>query len=575
MAYRPEYPRPQLVRKDWINLNGAWEYRTDRALSGTERKFFAASTEFPETIEVPFCRESVLSGIGDTDFCGSVWYRKQLTLPKEWDKKRVILHVGACDYETTLWVNEKEVGTHRGGYAAFSFDITPYVVDGKANVVLRVLDDLRSQRQPAGKQSHRYASYGCSYTRTTGIWQTVWLEAVAPSYITGTKFYPDIDAGTLTVVATAENADGRTLAAEASYEGRPMGSASAVVQGRQAVLTIPLSELHLWEVGHGRLYDLTLTLGEDCATSYFGMRSISVRDGILYLNRKPVFQRLVLDQGFYPDGIYTASSDAELLADVERSMAVGFNGARLHQKVFEPRFLYHCDRLGYIVWEEHANWELNIHAPEAWRGFIPEWLEILERDFNHPSIIGWCPLNETQMDQDPEFVRYLSDLTRSYDPTRLYIEASGWEHIPGCADILDVHDYNQDPAAFAATYEPTARGEDILINSPRTWRKKGDPERGQPTFVSEYGGILWVKETNEGGSWGYGNGPKTEEEFLARFKGLTEAILFHPRMGGLCYTQLTDVEQEQNGLYTYHREAKFDPAVLHAILSQKAAIEEE
>ena len=575
MMHRPEYPRPQLVRALWQNLNGTWEYRTDRAASGTDRKFFAADTAFDEKIEVPFCRESVLSGIGDTDFCNCVWYRKTLEIPAAWDGKRVLFHVGACDFATTVWVNETEVGTHEGGYTPICYDITPYVKDGKATVVLRVLDDVRSQKQPAGKQSHRYESYGCSYTRTTGIWQTVWMEAVEQAYIKNVKYYPDIDAKTLTVHATVVDGDGLTLSATASYEGRPMGSAAAKVQGKQAVLTLPLEELYLWEAGCGRLYDLELTLGGDCVTSYFGMRNVALKDGVLYLNHKPIFQRLVLDQGFYPDGIYTAPTDDELRLDVERSMAMGFNGARLHQKVFEPRFLYHCDRLGYLVWGEHGNWELNLHEAAAWRGFLPEWLDVLERDFNHPAIIGWCPLNETQLDQDPTFVKYLSDLTRAYDPTRLYIEASGWTHVPGYADILDVHDYDQNPVTFAERYEPLTRGEDILINSLRTWKMKKDPEKGQPTFVSEYGGILWVVERNEGGSWGYGNGPKTPEEFIERFRGLSEAILFHPRMGGLCYTQLTDVEQEQNGLYTYHRQAKFDPAIFHAILSQKAAVEEE
>ena len=569
--FRPEYPRPQMVRPDWINLNGAWEYQTDYMASGTDRKLYEVGAAFTETIQVPFCRESELSGIGDKEFCNCVWYRKRILLPEEWDGKRVLLHVGACDYKTTLWVDGVEVGTHIGGSVAFTFDLTPYLSGREAMITLRALDDVRSGKQPLGKQSKWYHSRGCHYTRTTGIWQTVWLEAVEQSYIVGTKYYPDIDAQTLTVQVKAKNADGMTVTAKAFYEGREVGEASCVIAAKQGVMTLALSELHLWEVGNGRLYDLELTLGADTVKSYFGMRSVGMKDGILYLNSKPVFQRLVLDQGFYPDGIWTAPSEEALVNDIKMSMACGFNGARLHQKVFEPLFLYHCDRLGYIVWGEHGNWGLDLNRPEAWKGFFPEWVEILERDFNHPAIIGWCPLNETQPDQDPDFVRFLGSMTRAIDDTRLYIDTSGWRHVSGVADILDVHDYNQDPESFAKTYEPLKRGEQVPIHYPAKWNIK---EFGYPTFISEYGGIGWDLDDTNGASWGYGNTPTSPEEFIARFKGLTEAILFHPKMGALCYTQLTDVEQEQNGMYSYDRRPKFDPAIFHAILTQKAAIEE-
>ena len=570
--FRPEYPRPQMVRDAWINLNGSWEYRTDRGVSGVDRKWYLPETDFPERIEVPFCRESVLSGIGDTDFCDCVWYRKKLSLPEEWAGKRVILHIGACDFETTLYVDGKEAGSHRGGYVSFSFDITPYLSNNEPVITLRVVDEVRKMIQPGGKQCRKYYSKSCDYTRTTGIWQTVWVEAVEQSYIKSTKYYPDIDAQTLTVLVKAENADGMRVSVKASYEGREVGNGSAVVHGRQAMMTIAISELHLWEVGNGRLYDLELTLGNDTVKSYFGMRSIGCKEGIFYLNGKPVFQRLVLDQGFYPDGIYTAPSEEALLADITRSLACGFNGARLHQKIFEPRFLYHCDRLGYIVWGEHGNWGLNIHDAEAWRAFLPEWLESVERDFNHPAIIGWCPLNETQIDQDPELVRFLGDLTRSADPTRLYIDASGWRHVDGVTDMIDVHDYCQDPVEFAARFEALKEGKPVSIFLPKKWNME---EITYPTFVSEYGGIGWNLDDTMGNSWGYGKTPASPEEFIARFTGLAEVLLKHPKMGGLCYTQLTDVEQEQNGLYSYDRRPKFDPAIFHAVLSQKAAIEEE
>ena len=561
---RPEYPRPQFCRESWINLNGIWEYQTDRACSGRERGL-SGDAIYSESITVPFCRESVLSGIGDTDFCESVWYRRRVTLPDSWRKggRRTILHIGACDYRTEVWINGCHAGSHIGGYVSFSFDITDKLTDGENVITICADDALRSGFQPGGKQSQKYASHGCSYTRTTGIWQTVWLENVPHSYIKSVKYYPDVAGKKLGIEALCTDCDGMTLTASSSFEGRPTGSASAVVSGGYCRFEIKLSELQLWEVGAGRLYDLELSVGEDRVSSYFGMRSIGLEDGIMTLNGRKVFQRLVLDQGFYPDGIYTARDESELLADIERSLACGFNGARLHQKVFEPRFLYHCDRLGYIVWGEHANWGLDISRPEAWQGFIPEWLEIVNRDFNHPAIIGWCPLNETQPNQNNEFVKALAALTKTLDPTRLYIDASGWTHVPGATDIVDCHDYDQNPDSFRARYDAVAAGTPII--------NKRNPHPILPTFVSEYGGIRWAKE---GAGWGYGEAPKSEEEFITRFAGLTSALLENPKIGGLCYTQLTDVEQEVNGLYTYDRRPKFDPAIFRAILSAKAAVEE-
>ncbi len=569
---RPEFPRPQFDRGDacFLNLNGAWEYETDRGLSGEARGLQMPGAAYHETITVPFCRESVLSGIGDTDFCEGVWYRKTLTLPAAWEGKRTILHIGACDYITRVWVNGSFIGEHIGGYVSFSYDITSALTKDENTIVIGARDFLRTAEQPGGKQCPDYASRGCHYTRTTGIWQTVWLECVPNAYVAHTKYYPDIDRQKLVIEATLVGGDGLDLSASASYEGRPMGEASVTVHGGRALLELPLSELHLWEVGCGRLYDLDITFGEDRIKSYFGMRKIECRDGFFYLNGKAVFQRLVLDQGFYPDGIYTASDLSELEADIDRSLAMGFNGARLHQKVFEPLFLSLCDQKGYIVWGEHANWDLDIARNTAYKGFLPEWCEIMARDFNHPAIIGWCPLNETQANQDPYFVKLLATITRQYDTTRMYIDTSGWTHVAGVTDIMDIHDYEQDPAIFSQKLAGLATGGTYNVH----WHLgRGHEMEVDATFVSEYGGIRWAPSEDKG--WGYGNAPKTEEEFIARFKGLTEALLFHPHMGALCYTQLTDVEQEVNGLYTYDRKAKFDPAIMHAILTQPAAIEKD
>lgn len=555
---RSEHPRPDMRRDDWLCLNGTWQFDTDPARSGRARGLSRPEMVLPREITVPFCLESRLSGIGETDFCDAVWYRRTLTLPEgQPGDGRLLLHVDACDYDTEIWVNGRSVARHRGGYTPITADITDALGEGgEVTVTICAEDTLRSGEQPSGKQSHAYGSHGCFYTRTTGIWQSVWLERVPKSYIKHVRYLPDIKAGTLTVEARLVCGNGLTLTACAEYDGREVGTASAVATGDFCTVTLPLSELHLWEVGQGRLYDLTLRLGDDTVHSYFGMRQLDVRDGMLYINGRAVFQRLVLDQGFYPDGIYTAPSDAELVADIERSLACGFNGARLHQKVFEPRFLYHCDRLGYIVWGEFANWGLDISRPTAYGALLPEWLECLERDFNHPAIIGWCPLNETQKNQDPGVVRAIGALTRSYDPTRPFIDTSGWTHVPGETDIMDWHDYDQDPAAFRARYAGVADGE--LIHSSRNHFDI------RPCFISEYGGIRW---SVDGQGWGYGNAPATPEEFLERFEGLTRALIDNPFITGLCYTQLTDVEQEVNGLYTYDRKPKFDVEFFKRVLT--------
>ena len=548
---RPEYPRPQMARKEWMNLNGEWQFCLDQGRSGRERGLHEAAS-LPDTIVVPFCPESRLSGIGHTDFIACVWYKRTVSLPGEWtgSGRKTLLHIGACDYETQVWVNGQSVGTHTGGYISFSFDITAALKPGENQITICATDTLRTQEQPSGKQSHAYGSYGCFYTRTTGIWQTVWLENVPEAYIARLKYTPDIETGTLWIEAVCENAHGRALRAEARFAGEPMGQAQGTVSGRVARVALKLQKTILWSTDSPALYDLALTLGEDSVESYFGMRSIAFDGGKLLLNGKPLFQRLVLDQGFYPDGIYTAPSDAALEGDIRLSMDMGFNGARLHEKIFEERFLYHCDRLGYLVWGEHANWGLDISRPAAWRNFLPEWLEELERDVNHPALIGWCPLNETQENQDNEFVRFLVNVTRAYDPTRPVLDASGWTHVDGlCGALTDCHNYEQDPEKFAAQIDA----------------------KGYPMFVSEFGGIRW---SDDAGGWGYGEGPKSEAEFLSRYEGLVKALLSRPGVYAFCYTQLTDVEQEQNGLYTYDRKPKFDPAIVRAINTARAAIEE-
>lgn len=568
MIYRTEHPKPQFMRKNWLNLNGQWQFEIDNSNSGTARKLFEVNKEFLLKINVPFCPESKLSGIENVDFMNAVWYKRDFDLTAEQIKNRVVLHFGAVDYEATVYINGQRCGSHKGGYVSFCFDITNYVIEGKNTVTVHAVDDTRSRLVPSGKQCEEYASYGCYYTRTTGIWQTVWLEFTPKTYIKSVKYATDIDNATVNI--NAQLCGNGVFTAEAFYDGKSVGKAQTSSCGDNANVTINLTEKHLWEVGNGRLYDLVLTFDEDRVESYFGLRNICLDGNRFLINGKSVFQRLVLDQGFYPDGIYTSPSDDELRADVERSIAMGFNGARLHEKVFEERFLYHCDQLGYIVWGEYPNWGLDYSYSDSIYAILPEWLEEIDRDFNHPSIIGWCPFNET-WDQNgrKQFDNLLSlvyRVTKSADPTRPCIDTSGNYHVE--TDIYDLHDYEQNPEVFKTHYEPL--GNSNVFDFYSAFKDRQSYDGKKPFFISEYGGIGW----NDKEGWSYGNAPKTPEEFIERFKGLADILLDNENMCGLCYTQLTDVEQEQNGLYTYDRKAKFDSKIFKKILSRKAAIED-
>lgn len=576
---RPEYPRPQLVRENWINLNGEWDFEIDNSQCGKEKEFFKRES-LSGKITVPFCPESKLSGVGNTDFMNCVWYRRDIEIPSDRSGKRVILHFGAVDYAATVYINGKEVMMHRGGYVSFEADITDYLEESGNYITLCAEDDVRSRRQPAGKQSDRLGSYGCSYTRTTGIWQTVWLECVAENYIKNIKTVTRIENACADMeVLLSDNSAGCCVSAKVYFDGKLVGEDNTVVYGGTARISVQLSEKHLWEAGCGNLYDTVVEVTKDgkvcdCVRGYFGLREVALADGAFLLNGKKVFGRWVLDQGFYPDGIYTAPSDDAFRADIEYSMQLGFNGARLHEKVFEPRFLYWADKLGYLVWGEQANWVLDHTDATNIYNFLPEWTEAMARDFSHPSIIGWCPFNETWdlfgHKQYDELIGVVYDVTKALDPTRPVIDTSGNYHVR--TDIFDVHDYDQTGDFLSVLTEEADKG----IIKDQIWRQSGTEKQsyhGEPVFVSEYGGIKW-DVTENGESWGYGDTPKTQEEFVERYRKLTEILMKDKKIFAFCYTQLYDVEQECNGLLTYDRKFKFDPEIFRKINTQKAAIEE-
>ncbi len=583
---RAEHPNPQWERETWKNLNGPWEFEFDFGCSAVERRLWEKK-RFDREILVPFCPESRLSGIGYTDFINGVAYRKNFELSQEELSGRVLLHFGAVDYETSVYVNGTLVGSHKGGYTSFCFDITKHVAPGPNTLFVAVKDDVRSGLQPKGKQAHLYASSGCDYTRTTGIWQTVWLEFVPERRIQSAKYYPDPANGKVTVTGLVQGQG--TLQLTALWEDKPVGEAALSVEDGFFTVQLDLSETHLWEPGKGGLYTLLLSFGEDRVKSYFGLRTAKFQGRKFLLNGKSLFQRFVLDQGFYPDGIYTAPTEEDLVKDIQLSFAAGFNGARLHEKVFEARFLYHCDRLGYLVWGEYPNWGLDHAHPLSTETYLNQWSEAVERDFNHPAIIGWCPFNETwgyrEEREKNALLTSLYKLTKRLDPTRPCIDSSGNYRI--LSEVYDIHDYDQDTQSFQARWDGlTDRiretggvipAEDPFFNSAPEGPSGrapffNQPYDNQPIFISEYGGIRWPDDTVEG--WGYGNAPATPEEFFARYKGLTEALLNNPEIFGFCYTQLYDVEQEVNGLYTYGRVQKFDISLIRKINQQKAAIED-
>lgn len=574
MISRKEFPNPQFERESWRNLNGEWDFTIDMAKTGKERGLEKPNAkDYDRTINLPFCPESSLSGIGNTDFMFAVWYRRTVSISEGEAKGRVILHIGACDWLTELFVNGNSVGTHFGGYSSFSFDITEYVNVGDNNIVIYAEDDMTSGKQACGKQSIKLRSYACSYTRTTGIWQTVWLEFIPDSYIKNFRIDTNIREQTATVSGNTTGY-GR-IEAKAIYEGREVGAASADTIGYFS-LTLPLSELHLWEVGCGRLYDLELNYvsesGTDKVKSYFGMREIGIKDGKFMLNGKIVFQRFILDQGFYPDGIYTAPTDEALINDIKLSMDAGFNGARLHEKVFEPRFLYHCDRMGYLVWGEHANWYFDVNSDANLCYYLSEWMEVLERDVNHPSIIGWCPFNETNggtaaHDRNLEMI-YRA--TKAFDPSRPCIDSSGWWHTK-YTDIYDIHDYSHNLELLSKRYGKESKWTDEELFSVEYELFKGDIKPSdQPIFISECGGI-GLKVTENG--WGYNNTKEDGESVTDLYCDIVKIFLDCPNILGFCYTQLYDIEQEQNGVYTYEREAKMNIEKVRKANTAIAAIE--
>ena len=599
---RSEHPRPQFVRPDWLCLNGEWQFEIDRSDSGLERG--VAQRELQQRIVVPFAPETELSGIENVDFLEAVWYRITVTIPADWVGNHAILHFQAVDQDATVWVNDVEVVRHRGGFTPFSADLSGVASPGEeATIVVRARDS-RHGVQARGKQATNYFNSGCHYTRTTGIWQTVWLEAVPKVHLLRPRITPDVAGSAFHLsVPISANKPGWKVRATISDEAGEVATAEVRADldlAPRLVLPIPADRVRLWDTTDPHLYGVRLELVDadgavvDGADSYAGLRSVTINGQAVLINGKHVFQRLVLDQGYWPESLMTAPSEEALVADIELGLAAGFNGARLHQKVFEERYLYHADRLGYLVWGEFGDWGGNVadgtqeNNQQPTASFVTQWLEAVERDYNHPSIIGWCPLNEThqflhdRITQLDDVTRAMFLATKAADITRPVLDASGYSHRVPETDIWDSHNYEQDPVEFGRLMSGLKDGRPYGNTGGPGDRPISQDYAGQPYFCSEFGGIWWNPEvaaaaagnnTNE--SWGYGQRVKDEGDFYDRFTGLVDVLLDDPLMFGYCYTQLTDVFQEENGIYRFDRSTKLDVPRIKSIQTRAAAYEKD
>lgn len=576
---RPEHPRPQLVREAWLNLNGTWRFAFDDANQGLAEKWFE-KTDLDQDILVPYVFQSPLSGIGNNDFHDVVWYQRSFDVPEAWAGQRLLLHFGAVDYRAWVWVNGTFAAYHEGGHTPFTVDISQLAQSSGNNLVLRVEDISGDIFQPRGKQYWLRDSASIFYTRTTGIWQTVWLEAVSDCYIKNLKITPDIDAKSIQLdyELGGERPENLEFEAVVTFDGKPVVDSSQRMEAltpyvSQVVKLGPI--IQHWSPEKPNLYDLQVRVkvGDqvlDELSAYFGMRKISIQNGQVRLNNHPYVMRLVLDQGYHPEGILTFPTDTDYQRDIELTKALGFNGARKHQKVEDPRYLYWADKMGLLVWGEMAN--AYAYSPEYVARITAEWQTAVARDYNHPCIVAWVPMNESwgvpELSADSRQRDHLASLyylTRSLDTTRLVVSNDGWEHAR--TDLLTIHDYEGKGAVLLARY---ATLESTLVARPanRDLYTKGYSHEGQPILLTEFGGVAYRRSAQEG--WGYTTAAD-EADFARRLADILDAVNASPVLQGFCYTQLTDVEQEINGLLTYDRQPKTDLETISRIIRGEKA----
>lgn len=586
---RPEHPRPQFRRERWLCLNGVWDFSFDDGDVG-RREGWVDRPSLDGQIVVPFAYQSSLSGIGDRAVHPVMWYRRTFALPGDWSPDRVLLHFGAVDFRGDFWLNGHHLGAHEGGYTPVSFDASEAIRPGENVVVVRC-EDQPSHEQPCGKQDRETHEPYC-FAATSGIWQTVWLEPVAQSYLDGCRIVPSLATpGFLLTPRVFGTVVGLRLEARAYLDGRLVGSVEMDPTAASAPLAV--SEAWPWSPDSPTLYDLELRLlrgGEvvDAVAAYAGLREVAIRGREILLNGQPIYQRQVLDQGYWPDGIYTAPSDAALRADVEWTKRLGFNGARKHQKVEDPRWLYWCDRLGLLVWDEMASFKADTPRSREW--LRREWRDVVRRDLNSPSVVAWVPFNESfgirDISERPDvqdFVAAVVADTRQIDSTRPVVDNSGWEHVD--TDVADTHNYEPAGELFLAAWRGFHEGGDpALRDSLRTWNGHyrgrewygsryrhpffvpGRAYSGQPILVSEWGGFFLAGRGEVAPILAQRRGVEPDSAaFVARYRDMIAAFDSLPDLVGDCWTQLTDVEDEPNGLLAEDRQPKLDPEQIWAI----------
>lgn len=583
-----EYPRPQLQRAGWQSLDGAWQFAFDDGDCGLAEGWYDDRT-LPLTIQVPFVYQAERSGIGDRTPHDIVWYKRTFRPEGFRPGMQVLLHFGAVDYQASVFVNGHLVKEHEGGNTPFEADITPFLSGGEEVICVRAYDPHRSEEIPRGKQYWKDASESIWYTNSTGIWQTVWAECVERSHLESVRFTPLFDEGRVRMECRAEGVGpADMLSWEIAYKGETVAAGSLRWYANPLVWEADLVQNHIFRTGfhhdegvwtpdHPNLFDVTFCVRTadgrmtDRAESYFGMRKVHTADGMVYLNNRPFYQKLVLDQGYWPEGLLTAPDDEALRQDILLAKAMGFNGCRKHQKTEDPRFLYWADHLGYLVWGECA--AAPVYTEKAVERSIREWTEIVERDYSHPCIVAWVPLNESwgvpnirHDRRQQHYSQTMYHLLHALDGTRPVISNDGWEMTE--TDICALHNYahgqKEETEKYAAYREMLADTESLVAGraAGRNTFAGAFSYEGQPILLTEFGGIGFDVSGEKG--WGY-TSVRDEEAFLEDYGRLLDAIYASSGLWGFCYTQLTDVEQEINGLYTYDRKPKVSPEKIRAI----------
>ncbi len=561
-CYKRDYPRPQFVRDNWINLNGSWDFAFDRDDSG-ESKGYQNGFEAQKKINVPFAYQCAASGIGNAEMCQNIWYKRTFVMD-DIGLNRLLLHFEGSDYLTKVWVNGKYCGSEVGGYHRLTFDITSAAVQGNNTLVVKVFDSY-SREQPRGKQRAEDHDYGCWYVDTSGIYKTVWLEVVPQTYLSEVKLTPNLESKGLEIRFTLNQPYKNAVVAACAYwQGKAVGETLIDVCDTCGYGFLSLDEVNLWQVGQGGLYDLKLQLKADDkvvdeAESYFGMREICIRDGKILLNGKPLYQRLVLDQGYWENCDLTPPDEDALKKDLTDCMAMGFNGCRKHEKVEDERFLYYADVYGYIVWAEMPS--VYAFTEVSRETLLTEWKKVVAAQYNHPCVLTWVAFNESwgveQIKSDLRQQRFVNQVylaTKEIDAMRPVICNDGWEHT--LSDILTLHDYTQDGKLLHESFNTVEKcTQKIIPDNKKQPFVDGYSYRGQPIMITEFGGTSFIKDTN-GNRWGYGTAVQDDEEYLSRIGGMVKGIVDIPFICGFCYTQVSNVYHEVNGLLEFDRTSK-------------------